>query len=316
MRKVIVLIGLILLFNLSACTTRKIDDNSKLIRVAFWGAPEEVKIIKEITDKWQIENPDIKIKLDHTNYSEYGSKILTQIAGGAAPDVIFTEVDMFINFVKKGVLAPLDQFIEKDTEFKLNDFFPEVVQRFIVDDKLYCIPRDTAPFACVYYNKGLFDEAGISYPKDNWTWDDLLEKAQKLTIFNEDGRVKQYGFYTWAWKNFVYGNGGALVDDVSNPTKCLLNEEKAIQGLEFYADLINKYKVMPAPVAMDNLGMGVHAMFVMGKVGMFCSGIWETPVLKNKTKIMLLKGKKFDWDIVMFPRKVFVVLELEVLVIV
>jgi ABC-type glycerol-3-phosphate transport system substrate-binding protein len=155
------------------------------------------------------------------------------------------------------------------------------------------LPRDTAPFACVFYNKKLFDEAKIPYPSDDWTFEDLLRISRELTKKDDTGRVTQYGFYTWAWKNFIYGFGGALVDNVESPTKTLLAEPKSIEGMQFYANLINVYGVMPTPVALTNMGMGIDRLFAKGQLAMFGSGIWETPGLRNYD---------FDWDVAMFPR--------------
>ena len=284
------------------CGARKEDANITTIRVGLWGTPEETKIIKNILAEWQKSHPNIKVRLDHTNYGGYVSKTLTQVAGGAAPDIICTEVDMFVNYVNKGVLYPLNEFTDNDTTFALGDFFPEIVDRFTVDGQLYVIPRDTAPFACVYYNKDMFDAAGIAYPTDDWDWNDMLEKAQQLTLVGDDGRTDQFGFYAWAWQNFVYSNGGQLVDDVKNPKRTLLGQQPALEALQFYVDLIHKHGVMPAPTAMSNLGMGVQSMFAGGKLAMFSSGIWETPSLRNKSKAAAARGESFNWDVAMFPK--------------
>jgi len=264
-----------------------------LIKVAFWGSPSEIGIITECINEWEKTHPNIKVRFEHTPYGGYVNKILTRIAGNAAPDVICTEVNYFVTFATKKVLHDLTPLIQKDQSFDINEFFPEVVDRFTYQNNLYAIPRDTAPFACVFYNKDIFDEAGVAYPTDDWTWEDLLAKAKALTITNEKGRIDRYGFYGWAWQNFVYGNGANLVDDVKNPTKCMLDDPLAIEGLQFYSDLINKHKVMPTPVALSNLGMGIDYMFSSGKLAMFLSGIWETPGLRNYD---------FNWDVAMFPQ--------------
>jgi len=278
----------------SGCGKMQEEEGVTRIKVAFWGSPEEIDIITHSIQDWQVEHPDIKIVFEHTPYSGYDSKILTRIAGGAAPDVIATEVDYFVTFASKKVLEDLNPYLEADQEdFSINDFFPSILDRFTVGDALYAIPRDVAPFACVFFNKKLFDAAGLPYPKDNWTWDDMLRSARALTKTDENGRIVQYGFYGWAWQNFIYGNGGAMVDDVKNPTKTLLDDPKSVEGLQFYADMINLYKVMPTPVAMANLGMGIDLMFASGRLAMFLSGVWETPGLRKYD---------FEWDVAMFPK--------------
>ncbi len=267
--------------------------NAKVVKVAFWGGPEDINIITNSIANWQKDHPEIKVIFEHTPYTGYDSKILTRIAGGAAPDIIATEVDYFVTFANKGVLEDLTPHADTDPEFSRSDFFPTILDRFTVNGKLYALPRDVAPFACVFYNKDLFDKEGIAYPTENWTWEDLLRIAQRLTKKDANDRVIQYGFYGWAWQNFIYGNGGALVDDVKNPTHTLLDDPRSIEGLQFYADLSNVYQVMPAPVALANLGMGVDLMFASGRLAMFLSGIWETPALRRYG---------FNWDVVMFPK--------------
>lgn len=264
------------------------------IKVAFWGSPDEVSIITGVVDKWQKDHPDIIVRMEHTPYRGYVDKLLTRIAGRSSPDIICTEVDLFVTFQSKDVLLDLTPYIAKDPELNIKEFYPKIIDRFTVNGKLYAIPRDTAPYACVYYNKKLFDEAKVPYPTDDWNVFDLLDKAKKLTKFDEDGRVTQYGFYAWAWPNFVYVFGGGLVDDVKNPTKCILDSKESLAGIEFYSDLINKYRVHPSSTAMTNLAMGVQGMFMTGRLAMFASGIWETPGLR--------KINDFEWDVAMFPK--------------
>jgi len=281
-------------FFFSGCGQAARQDGVVEVKVAFWGSPEEIDIITHSIADWQTAHPKIKIIFEHTPYTGYDSKILTRIAGGAAPDIIATEVDYFVTFASKNVLEDLSAYLEQNTaDFSSKDFFPTILGRFTVNGRILAIPRDVAPFACVFYNKKLFDEAGVAYPTDDWTWDDMLRIARALTKNDENGRITQYGFYGWAWQNFIYGNGGAMVDDVKNPTKTLLDDPRSIEGLQFYSDLINLYKVMPTPVALANLGMGIDLMFSSGRLAMFMSGIWETPGLRNYN---------FEWDVVMSPK--------------
>lgn len=273
----------------AAATTGPVE-----IKVAFWGAPDEVSIITDTIKEWQKGHPDIIVKLEHTPYRGYVDKLLTRIAGRSSPDIICTEVDLFVTFQSKGVLLDLTPYVRADKEFDLKQFYPEIIKRFTVDGKIYAVPRDTAPFACIYYNKKLFDEAGVSYPTDDWNVYDLLDKARALTKADKDGRITQYGFYAWAWPNFVYAFGGGMVNDISNPKRCTLDSEESKAGLQFYSDLINKYKVHPTSTAMTNLAMGVQGMFMTERLAMFSSGIWETPGLR--------KIDAFDWDVVMFPK--------------
>jgi multiple sugar transport system substrate-binding protein len=285
---------ILLILPISGCARKEAGPKGPVeIKVAYWGAPDDVNIISGIIKDWQAARPSILVRLEHTPYRGYADKLLTRIAGRAAPDIICTEVDLFVTFQSKNVLLDLTPYVAGDPEFNIADFFPEIIDRFTVGGRLYAVPRDTAPFACVYYNKKLFDEAGVPYPADDWTLADMLEKAKILTKRDEDGSVIQYGFYAWAWQNFVYAFGGSLVDDVKKPARCTLDSSEAIKGLQFYSDLINDYKVQPSAITMSNLAMGVQGMFMTGRLAMFSSGIWETPGLRKITD--------FDWDVAMFP---------------
>lgn len=264
------------------------------VKVAFWGSPLEIELISSTINNWQKSHPDIEVKLEHIPFGSYVSKILTEIAGRSAPDIVAAEVEMFVSFADKDIFVDLKPFIDKDKSFSLDDFFPEVVDRYTVDGKIFGIPRDTAPIACVYYNKRLFDEAGVPYPTDDWDWNDLLDKAKKLTKVDKDGKIIQYGFYSDIWYNFVLATGGKIVNDVKHPTKCLLNSPESIEGLQFLVDLSHKYKVSPTSSTFRNLGLGVIQMFMMQRVAMFHSGIWETPMAR--------KIKEFEWDVAMFPK--------------
>lgn len=289
----LILAGVLSLSVFCGCAKKPEGSKPVEIKVAFWGAPEDIDIIKSVVGAWQLKHPDIRVRLEHTPYPGYLSKILVRIAGGAPPDIICVETNLFVSFYYKDVFLDLTPFIKQDTEFKLEDFFPEVVDRFSMGGKMFGIPRDTAPFACIFYNKKLFDEEGVSYPKDEWNWSDLLDKAKRLTKIERD-KVVRYGFYGWAWQNFVYSNAGRIVNNVKNPTKCLLDNPKTIEGIKFYVDLIHKHKVAPAPLDLGNLGIGAQQLFMSSRLAMFSSGIWETPILR--------KIKDFDWDVAMFPK--------------
>ena len=157
-------------FVFSGCGAGPRNDGKTGVKVSFWGTPEEIDIITQALSDWQKEHPEIKVVFEHTPYTGYTSKILTRIAGGAAPDIIATEVDYFVTFASKGVLEDLTPYVDQDPSgFRKDDFFPQIIDRFTYDGKLMALPRDIAPFACVYYNKKLFDAAGLPYPTDDWT---------------------------------------------------------------------------------------------------------------------------------------------------
>jgi multiple sugar transport system substrate-binding protein len=93
---------------LSACGPKKTAESTSgvtEVKVAFWGSPEEIEIVTGSIKDWRESHPEIKIRFEHTPYSGYDSKILTRIAGGAAPDVIAAEVNYFVTFATRNVFT-------------------------------------------------------------------------------------------------------------------------------------------------------------------------------------------------------------------
>ncbi|HXL73389.1 MAG TPA: extracellular solute-binding protein, partial [bacterium] len=111
------------------------------------------------------------------------------------------------------------------------------------------------------------------------------------------GQITQYAIAedSPTWDAWVYANGGRLVDDEKKPTRCVLDSPAAIGGVQFRADLINRYHVMPGLADITAMGgVGNSDLFLNGRVAMFYSGIWFTPKFRQI--------KDFDWDVVEFPK--------------
>jgi multiple sugar transport system substrate-binding protein len=274
-------------------------DKKNAIRMIHWGDIIEMNNNKKIIADIKATK-GIDVIQERAPVSSYIEKVLTEAAAGMAPDVMFVEAGNFKAFVDKGLLVNLTELMKNDPnkDFNIKDYYPEIVDRFTVDGKLYVVPRDIAPICVIYYNKKIFDDAGVPYPKDNWTWDDFLKTAQKLTKRDAKGMFTQYGFLDeWTiWEAWVYSNGGAIVDNVKHPTKCVLDTPEAIAGVQFRADLSGKYGVAPAPsvIATESMGVqGTASLFMGGKVAMFYTGYWKSGYFRDVSK--------FDWDVVMFP---------------
>ena len=264
------------------------DTKPVTIKVSFWGDNKEIAIIKSIIEPWAKKRKDIKVVLEHIP-GQYMTKLQTEFAGGVGPDVVFCEVNNFVELYFRDVLIPLNPFIASDTNFRIGQYYPEIINRFTRDKKIYIIPRDIAPFACVYYNKALFDLAGIPYPKNNWTTEDLVRIGQALTITKNNITV-QFGFFNWFWWNWLYTFGGGFVDNSTNPTKLTLSSHLSRAGLQFYHDLMWKYKISPTPSISDSGSQ----LFITGRLAMYCSGIWESPAFNDI--------QSFDWDVVISPQ--------------
>jgi multiple sugar transport system substrate-binding protein len=266
------------------------------LRCAYWGDTSEIAIIKNSADLFQKANPGIAVKLERLPSGDaYTEKILTQIAGGNSVDVMFVNAEQFYIYAKKKILLPLNEYAAKD-RLPMDKFYPKIVEKFTVDGNLYVLPRDIAPVCVVFYNKEIFNKAGLKYPTPDWNWDMMRDMAVKMTVKNSD-KSTTFGFADeWGiWEPFVLSNGGKLVDDLKKPLKCELDSPQALEGFQYRQDLMYKYKVMPSPSQLSAMGgVGASDLFIQGKTAMYMSGIWKTPFFRETVK--------FDWDAAVFPK--------------
>lgn len=239
-------------------------------------------------------HPNVTVEVQETTGTEYMTKLVSQLASGTAPDIIAMENSNVARFVENNLLMPINDYLENDPDVSVDEYMPHLLARYTVDGNIYGLPYDAQPNGMFFFNKGLFDEAGVAYPDETWTWDDMLDAAIKLTKKDEAGRVTQYGVLANNWQNYVYSAGGRLVDDVNNPTVCVLNSDEAKYGLQFMVDLVQEYGVMPSPETLSTGAVGDEDMFATGQIAMFCTGYWSLVDLPDR-------WKDIDLGLTMFP---------------
>jgi len=162
------------------------------LRYMIWGRENEVRQEREKLAHFVQENPDIQIDLIQTGGTQYQVKLATMLAGGVAPDLFMVHEAMFPTLAENGLILPLDDLVAEDPELDLDAFFPAVVEQCRYKGVLYKLPVGFNTVV-MYYNCDMFDEAGLDYPSDDWTWDDMLRMARRLTRRDEQGRPTQYG---------------------------------------------------------------------------------------------------------------------------
>lgn len=269
------------------------------VQVAVYTSdPATLKILNDALRAIESRHPGLKIELVNIPYNNFQDKISTMMAGGDAPDVISVEVNNFVELSLRGALLDLTTYFQRDG-MKEKDYYPTVFNRFSPGGKIYALPSDLAPFGLVYYNKKLFDEAGLPYPTSKWSWPEpFLSICQKLVKKDANGRIIQ-----WAWgdpyniqaDNFMIDDGGYYMDSETNPTRLTLDSPQALESYDFRWDLIWKYHVSPQPAQIQafNFGPGAETLFANGQIAMMPSGIWHTP--------NFLTHKDLSFDVVEFP---------------
>jgi len=252
-----------------------------VVRLGGWpSSPTEEKALQEAVDKFnEMHKGEIKIVYEPIP-GDYRVKLTAMLSAGTAPDIFYLDVNWAEEFFSKGIIQPLDLYIKKHG-LDLEDFYPSLLNAFKYKGRIYGIAKDFSTLA-LFYNKKMFDEAGLKYPDATWTWDDLLEAAKKLTRdLDGDGKIDVWGLalYPNAFNRvipFIFQAGGKIVNEDLSTS---LGEPEAIEGIKFYFDLHNKYKVAVSP---QDVGAGwLGDAFGKEKVAMVMSGPWMLGFLRD-----------------------------------
>jgi multiple sugar transport system substrate-binding protein len=266
------------------------------VTVATYGDTESIAILNDEMKKLEKEQ-GVKVKPIYIPFNNFAQVVIADLAAGVAPDVLWVEAGFYVKLQQHQALQDLKPLILRD-KLDTKAYYTGIMQRFTNSEGIYALPNDTAPVACLFYNKKMFKDVGLAYPDEHWTWNDLLNAAKKLTLRDEDGRTKVWGYqdnYGPDWLDWVLSNGGSLVDDDRHPTRCLLARPEAVEAVQFLQDLINKHHVFqPAGNRQQFGGVGTD-MFITGQLAMYRSGYWVVPQLRRE-------GKSVDWDIAPFPK--------------
>lgn len=177
-RTLLALIWIIAL--LSACGSATSQPSTQISFMVF-GDPAERAAYQQLVDAFEQGNSQIDVNLIHIpSQSDYRKRLGVDFAAGTPADVVLLNYRRYANFAARGVLEPLGPYLENSDRIKESDFYPQVVESFRWEGALTCIPQNVSSLV-VYYNKNLFDHAGVTYPSDDWTWDDFLTTAKALT---------------------------------------------------------------------------------------------------------------------------------------
>ncbi|MEM7536781.1 MAG: ABC transporter substrate-binding protein [Chloroflexota bacterium] len=267
------------------------SESQVTLTLTHWGGESEATYMQSLADNFMEANPSIS--MDVVQFpANYDEKLLTMIAGGTPPDVQMTLRFTYFNFVAKGVVINLQPYLDA-TDFDPDQYYEVGLRPYTFRENLYGLPREIDEWV-IFYNKNLFDEAGVPYPSGDWTWDDLTTNAQALTKRDDEGRATQFGYGfahlggAKAFDGFVYQAGGRLVDNEDDPTKFMMAEPEAVAGVQFMADLANEYGIMPSPRERNDLG-SVNDLFVSGKIAMRYGEFWSN--------LQFQQIEDFEWDI-------------------
>lgn len=280
------------------------------LRFACQDGNDTIAAVREVVRQFEAENPDVKVEIDQVT-DEFFMKMLTQVAARVAPDVADMHVGIYPQFAVRGALWLLDSFVQRSPDLDLGRWYPNIVRFFTYEGRLYGLPTDVAPFGLIFYNKGLFDKAGVPYPPDNWTWTyqprpelrerDFVWVMQRLTRKDPRGRTVQFGFAPdWPQLYFyllLQSRGLKLWDNDQAPTRIVANDPRTVELMEFAARTINEENWVPTWDQIATVaGSSVYDEFVRGRIAMIMTFPSKIGALRRD-----LARQGIDWDVTVFP---------------
>lgn len=254
------------------------------------GHEEDLKLM---IDDFQKKNSHITVKYEIIPWADYYTKLNIVLSSGqGAPDVFEVGYENFAQYAMNDQLYNLNDVIAKDKGFSPDSIKNVLFDAYKYDGKQLGVP--IANNGCMlFYNKDLFDSKGVSYPTPEWTWQDELAAAQKLTdesqgIWGTISPIQTYEFYKTAAQN-----GGAFWDGKT----CTINNKACVDALTWMIEKSTKYKITP-PLTSDIMTQpdADTNAFISGKVAMIRGGIWQ---IGNYAK-----NCSFKWDVMVEPGNV------------
>jgi len=288
------LLGLVL--PLAGCGPGESPAPQGQVSFAVFGDPAELAAYQSLVQAFQARYPDIQVELRHVaGQSDYQRQLVAAFSAGAPPDVMLLSYRRVARFASQGGLAALGPYLEQSVLLREADFYAPALDAFRWKGQLWCIPQNVSSLV-VYYNRDLFDAAGLSYPAAGWTRDDFLAAARALTKdLDGDGRIDQYGAgiepSLMRLAPLVWQNGGEVVDDPNNPTRLALDSPPALAALQWLVDLQVREHVVPDAVAEE--AEASETRFMNGTLAMYFQSRRLTTTFRSITA--------FEWDVAPLP---------------
>lgn len=266
---------------LSGCTASGGDDGPVTITYTnFISNDGNEDNLQKIVDAFEDANPDITVEVTTLPYSDYGTALQTDLAAGTESDVFDIEYANYAQYQANGVLAPIT--VENPGAYKQS-----LLEAYATDGVQYALPSSFSDVV-LYYNKDLFDAAGLDYPTNDWTWADEKAAAETLTdqaagVWGDHQPVSFYEYY----KVLAQNGGQFLADD---GTSVAFNSPEGIEAAHWLVD--KSGTVMPTIEQGQGTPDFDTNLFKDGKLAMMHTGIWVFGAVADVP---------FGWDIAVEP---------------
>lgn len=258
-------------------------DSDVTLQIGIWDSNQEPGL-KEIMNDFT-EQTGIKCEITVTTWSDYWTMLQAGAQGGDLPDVFWMHANESVRYMSNDILLDLTEQIANSEAIDVANYPENIWDIYSLDGKNYAVPKDVDTIA-LWYNKTMFDEAGLDYPTADWTWEDLIDAAQKLTITDGD-TTTQYGYvmanddFQEGYANWIYSYDGSMID--YDPLQSGFDKEETIKAMELLDSLL-KSGAMPALEVVSENAKDV--LFCSGKVAMTTMGSWMLAGLKENEYVV------------------------------
>ena len=251
-------------------------------------SPKSGKIIDNAIARIEKKHPNVKVEyVSGILKDEYSDWLSQEALNGKLPDVFMVLSDDLSTYAKIGMLQPLDNFIQKDSNFDSSRFFSTTISAGNIYSQQYALPYESAP-TLMFVNKTLLDENGISIPNTNWTWDDFYSICKQVTKDTDgDDIVDQFGQYGYTWENALSSNGETLFNE---KMECSLEDKDVYRAIEFVRKLNQ----------LDKGQTVTSELFDKGKVA-FCPMKFSEYRTYKPYPWSVKKYSNFEWDCLPMP---------------
>jgi multiple sugar transport system substrate-binding protein len=266
-----------------------------------WGDNADIPAWEKLSAMYMEQNPNVTVNVTTVAdpNANYYPKLQTSIAGGTPPDVASFQGWEWQTYADKDLLASIDQLVTRDG---FEDVYPPAVKS-VMDSttrngKKYLIPLQLATMV-MFYAKKPFDDAGVAYPTDDWTFDEFMEKAQQVTKLDGDNKI--YGLQAnGSWFRdigWMRGTGKTEFDSIIDPKKAQFSQPEIVDIVQKMAvDVYYTMNLAPTPA---DLSAGAN-QFQNGTVGMKYEGPWWFGQMNSPD--LRAENKQIEFDVVLMPK--------------
>lgn len=252
----------------------------------FSAAPDHLEDLDQMIAAFEAEHPNIQVEVETAPFDDYFTRLQALIAGGEAPDVFELNYENFVSYAARDVLLNLEPLAQNDDAFSADIFYQRAYDAFKYEGEQQALPA-TFSTVVLYYNKDLFDQAGVDYPTEEWTWDDALAAAEEIA----DPDAGTWGLYSpiqfWEFYKKAAQNECQFFNEEG--TEATLDDPACVEALETMLSFVEA-GVMPGEE--DLAGMSGDDLFSAGQLAMDVTGIWMFAAFAEAP---------FAWDIQVEP---------------